>query len=399
VRGALDERIRGVPRLRQCLRRPPPGCGRPVWVDDPAFAVAHHVHERACPPPSDDRALRAVTIDLVTTDLPGDRPLWSATLITGLADGSAAIVLAFHHVMADGMGGLAVLAQLVDGAPPAAVTPFPRPAPSWGALAVEAQRGHLRALTHGRRGARALRAAVHDLRIVPGATGAPACWLNHPVGDHRYLDVARTDLAAVHAFAHNRGATVNDALLVLIGEAVAGFLQDRGEDVDHLVVMNPVASRPSARADQLGNQFGAMPVTVPLTGPLADRMAAVAAVTGGRKQEIRAGSAAFLVPVFRFLGATRIWPWLTNRQHMVSTFVTNLRGPTEPVSFRGRAVTGIVPVNGMGGNVRVAFAVFSYAGELTVTVVGDAAVSSELADITARLQHGLDRLAKVRSRS
>ena len=33
----LGDRVRAVPRLRQRLRRAPPGCGRPFWADDPAF--------------------------------------------------------------------------------------------------------------------------------------------------------------------------------------------------------------------------------------------------------------------------------------------------------------------------------------------------------------------------
>ena len=33
----LGERVPTVPRLRQRLRRAPPGCGRPFWADDPAF--------------------------------------------------------------------------------------------------------------------------------------------------------------------------------------------------------------------------------------------------------------------------------------------------------------------------------------------------------------------------
>lgn len=33
----LADRVRGVPRLRQRLVRVPPGCGRPVWVDDADF--------------------------------------------------------------------------------------------------------------------------------------------------------------------------------------------------------------------------------------------------------------------------------------------------------------------------------------------------------------------------
>src|SRR6478672_5535716 len=34
----LDARLPRVRRLRQRLMRTPPGCGRPVWVDDPDFA-------------------------------------------------------------------------------------------------------------------------------------------------------------------------------------------------------------------------------------------------------------------------------------------------------------------------------------------------------------------------
>jgi hypothetical protein len=35
----LGERARAVPRLRQRLRRAPPGCGRPFWADDPALGA------------------------------------------------------------------------------------------------------------------------------------------------------------------------------------------------------------------------------------------------------------------------------------------------------------------------------------------------------------------------
>ena len=52
----LDGRIRAVPRLRQRLRRAPPGCGRPFWADDPAFDLRHHVRQLPCPAPGDERA-------------------------------------------------------------------------------------------------------------------------------------------------------------------------------------------------------------------------------------------------------------------------------------------------------------------------------------------------------
>ena len=36
VRALLAERLPAIPGLRQRLHRPPPGFGRPVWIDDAA---------------------------------------------------------------------------------------------------------------------------------------------------------------------------------------------------------------------------------------------------------------------------------------------------------------------------------------------------------------------------
>lgn len=56
---------------------------------------------------------------------------------------------------------------------------------------------------------------------------------------------------------------------------------------------------------------------------------------------------------------------------MVHTFVTNLRGPSSPVTLAGLPVTDLVPISLATGNVTVAFAAMSYAGTLTVTIVTD----------------------------
>jgi hypothetical protein len=85
VRDALAGRVCGIPRLRQQLVSTPPGCGRPVWVDDPEFDITRHVHGVRCPPPGDEAALLRVAAGAVTGPLPPGQPLWSATLVTGLA--------------------------------------------------------------------------------------------------------------------------------------------------------------------------------------------------------------------------------------------------------------------------------------------------------------------------
>ncbi|MGH9231798.1 MAG: wax ester/triacylglycerol synthase domain-containing protein [Acidimicrobiales bacterium] len=371
VRDALSDRIRGIPRLRQQLVSTPPGCGRPVWVDDPGCDIARHVHDVRCPPPGDEEALLRVAADVVTQRLPPDRPLWSATFVTGLEGGACALIVVFHHVLADGMGGLAVLANLIDGVDRPPGTDFPRPKPPWRRLAGDAARGRLRALTQLAGVPVQLRDALAELR--PGSTPrAPRCSLNRPVGTRRRFGIVRADLAQVRSVGHDRGGTVNDVVLAAVSGALSSLLAHRGEHVDHVVVSAPVSGRTEATAGQLGNQVGVIPVTLPTSGRPLDRLEAIADATRAHKTGTRGASAALLAPVFRALATLGALRWLIERQHLVTTFVTNLRGPDAPVSFVGSTIAEVVPLNMVTGNVAVGFAVLSYAGTLTVTVTVDA---------------------------
>ena len=119
VRAVLAERVPTIPRLRQRLRRVPFGCGRPVWVDDPDFVLDRHLIERDWPAPGGDRQLLDVAAELLCQRLETDRPLWRAWLVSDPVGGQAALILVLHHVLADGLGGLAILAALADPGLPA----------------------------------------------------------------------------------------------------------------------------------------------------------------------------------------------------------------------------------------------------------------------------------------
>ena len=180
----LAERIRAVPRLRQRLVRPPLGCGRPVWVDDPGFDAARHVRLRRCAAPGDEQALLDVAADVISEPLPRSRPLWAAAFVSGLVGGQVGLVLVLHHVLADGIDGLAILARLVDAAEPGPTRSFPQPCPTRRRLAAEAFRSRLRSLGRFRAGARALRTTM------AGGSGGPvpravACSILHVTGTRR----------------------------------------------------------------------------------------------------------------------------------------------------------------------------------------------------------------------
>jgi diacylglycerol O-acyltransferase / wax synthase len=206
VRRVIGRRLPAVPRLRQCLVRAPFGGGRPVWVDDPDFDIRAHVDAVDCPAPGDRAAMLGVVAGTMSRRLTRDRPLWSATLVTSLSDGGAALVVTLHHVLADGIGGLAVLARLVDGAPVTSDPVFPRPAPGRRSLFLDAAAGRRRTLSHLPAKARRLRSAFAEL-TTGGVGGPPPSSLNKPIGAHRGLAVARADLASVRRVAHAHGAT------------------------------------------------------------------------------------------------------------------------------------------------------------------------------------------------
>jgi diacylglycerol O-acyltransferase / wax synthase len=93
LRAALAQRIQAVPRLRRRLVPTPPLCGRPIWVDDPEFAVNQHIREVHYPGPGDEAALWEVAVKAVGTRLPLNRPPWAAVSVTDLNDGRGALLV------------------------------------------------------------------------------------------------------------------------------------------------------------------------------------------------------------------------------------------------------------------------------------------------------------------
>lgn len=393
VRAALEARSWAVPRLRQVLTPTPLGCGRPVWVDDPAFSIEAHVGERACTTPGDEAEVLDEAAAVVTTALPRHRPLWRIDLVTGLAGDRAVLVVAFHHVLADGIGGLAVLAALVDAAPPVEPDPtFPRQPPGWRALALDAWHDRLAALRRLPGAPARLREALAALRRSRGG-GAAHCSLNQPTGGRRRFVVVRAALDELHDLAHEHGATINDVVLTAVAGALRDLLRTRGEAVDRFVVSVPVSARRRATAAELGNQVGVVPVELPGTGDVTARLGEVASRMQAAKAGPRAASAAVLGPMFRLLARLGAFRWFIDHQRQVHTFTTNVRGPDERLALLGREVTDAAPMAVVTGNVTVSFAVLSYAGQVDITVIADPDACPDLDALHAALERELDTIA------
>ena len=215
LRQVISERILAMPRLRQRLVRVPVGCGHPVWVDDRDFDIDQHVRSVSCRHPGDERALFDTALSVIMEPLPRQAPLWSVALITELADGGAAVVVVLHHVLADGLGGLNVLAALVDpGLEPAGV-PFPRPRP---ALPILARDALLKRLLGMRQAASSWRSLRRMMLAGGGFRPDPAvpCSLVQPTSSRLGMTAIRLERAPLAAEAHRKGATANDAVLLAV---------------------------------------------------------------------------------------------------------------------------------------------------------------------------------------
>jgi WS/DGAT/MGAT family acyltransferase len=396
LRRVLATRLSSIPRLRQRLKDAPWGGGRPVWIDHPHFDAGRHVDVVRCPVPGDPPALMELAVSTVTQPLDRGAPMWRARIVTGLEGGQVAVVLVLHHVLADGIGGLAVLNEMVDGAAPApSINPGtwrPRPAPDAAELRTDAAANRLRALREWPRRLAAVVPALTELRH-SGSGRAPRTSLNVPTGRRRRAVAVDIALDPVRRAARAHGGTVNDALLAAVSGALEEVLRGRGEHVPSLVVSVPVSARATATTGQLGNQVGVMAVRVPTGGSVGARVDLIAPVTRAQKTGRRGSSAALVAPAFRLIASLGLFRVMIDRQPWVNTFLTTMRGPDQALTIGGATIRRIIPVTIAAGNVGVAFAALSYAGTLTVSVITDPDVVPEqdlLAAAVTRELHALE---------
>jgi diacylglycerol O-acyltransferase / wax synthase len=388
LRAVLQQRIAVVPRLRQRLERVPLGCGRPVWVDDSDFNIDDHLTVLEGPSETDDAGLLDLAAGLVTQPLDDNRPLWTATLVPALTGGRASLILVMHHVVGDGLAGLAVLRGLADGSPTPPLAAFPQARPSWATLARDAWSGRIRSLRRMPKALGRLFAAFDEL--VPSlAQRAEPSSLNRPTGPHRSLSTVVVDVSRVHELAHSHGATVNDLVLTAVSGALRELLTQRGELLDSLVVSVPFASRTRTEPDRLGNRSGVIPVKLPTTGGFPNRLTAVSAIMRGAKQHERGASTAVLGPLFRLLARLGGYQYFIDHQSFVHTFVSNLRGPTAPISLLGHRVLDLVPLSVATGNITVSFTALSYDNRLVITMTSDPETCPDVERLRAALRSQL----------
>jgi diacylglycerol O-acyltransferase / wax synthase len=390
VRAAVERRLHLAPRLRQVPYRPRPGLGPAVWVDHRGFDIRQHVLARAVPAPGDEEALLSVCTELNSGRLDRSRPLWEMWVLDGLADGHAAILIRLHHVVADGIAAVAMMAALFDpGSGPARPVPA---APEWVPGPVPGAREHAAvAATARMRHPEAVAARLSLLARQAGRLAregrAPRVSLNVRVGEHRLIRLVRADLELARAAAHAHGGTVNDIVLAAVADGARGLLAVRSELRPGLELKAsvPVSVRTPADPPTAGNRVGVMVVPLPVGDADAGRrLTCLTQATAERKR---------LPPVQP--NARILQRWMVramSRQRLVNLLTSDLSGPQEPLRFAGARVLELFQIGVVQGNIAISVGALSYAGQLNLGIVADRDAVPDLAEFTEGMSDALEQL-------
>jgi WS/DGAT/MGAT family acyltransferase len=364
VRAHVEECTRSARRLRQVLAFP--RWGRPIWVTFDDFDITQHVRTRALPSPADEAALLAACAELNEEPLDRSRPLWEMWLLTGMVGNRIGLLIRLHHVVADGMAALGMLAPLFEPAESDSTPTPPQPGPS-----SQRQPDRRRAWSALRRCgqfAAVLPAMVRQLTVLLRQARSPMLSLNQPVGPHRRLTLVRADLVAARTVAHAHGGKVNDVVLAAVAGGTRHLLERRGDLRPDLSVNVSLATSIRRTKDpSSGNRVAVRVVRIPVGEPdPVLRLEQIVAATMAQRR----------LPPYQPSGRL-LQRWMVrvmNRQRLVNLLVSNLPGPPTPLLFAGARVMEMAQVGVVQGNLAIGVGVLSYAGQLTFDVVCDAAV-------------------------
>ena len=418
IEAMIESKLAFVPRYRQKLLFVPFGLGRPVWTDDPNFDLAYHLRHTALPSPGSTQQLEILMGRIVSQKLDASRPLWEIWIVEGLSGGEWAMVSKTHHCMIDGVAGVDLMTSLLDTEPESEIAApeewKPEPRPSAWSLATHSL---AESFANPKDGIALFRTVVgspiRTLQRLSDFSEGLASYrkftspelevsLNGPIGAHRRWRSAEVPLAEIAKIRSARGGTLNDVVLTAIALGFRSLLLSRGEPVRDRAVRSlvPISVRSEKEKGQLDNHVAAMFVDLPVgdMSPI-DRLEAIRSATSDLKAH-HAGDPAIALatiadhtpPALLALG-TQVFARMD--QHAVQTITTNVPGPTHTLYALGRRMIGAYPYVPIAGSVRIAIAIFSYAGQICFGFTGDYETAPDLDVLAEGVERGIKDLIEV----
>lgn len=350
--------VRTLPMFRRrVVENAPPA--PPSWEDAVDFDLDYHLRRIVAPEPGTFETVLEMARRAEMADFDRARPLWEVTLVEGLADGEAALLVKMHHALTDGVGGVEIAMLLFDlELEPSDRPPMP-PKPAivlnpamnglrqWvrydSGLVTDLARtvvqagpktvlNGLRRPLSSARSAAGLAASVYRTVRPINQTGSV---LMRDRGLVRKLGVHTVPLAELRDAAHLAGGSLNDAFLAGITGGLRIYHDKHGVEIGELHVNMPVNIR--SDGDEVGgNRITLMRFDLPIgeVDP-AERIRRIHDRAGGIRNE------ASLPYTQQIAGALNVLPrwYIASILRHVDFLASNVPGIPVPVYLGGAAVT------------------------------------------------------------
>ena len=196
------------------------------------------------------------------------------------------------------------------------------------------------------------------------------------------------------------GAKVNDVMLCAVAGALRDHLIGRGLEVNDLEVRSviPVDLRPPDRGIELGNAFGLVFLSLPLSieDPL-ERLHETKKRMDAIKQSIEALTFYSLLNVFGVAPKQVEEQALNIFGSRATAVITNVRGPDIPLYIAGGKIENIMGWVPQAGRLGVGVSIFSYDSKVSVGLITDAGLVPHPEQITDTIRTRFDELLELAS--
>jgi WS/DGAT/MGAT family acyltransferase len=427
IKRQMRRRLHLAPVFARKLAPMPLQFANPVWVDDDAVDLDHHVQRATLPAPGGQTELEDFAARMHGELLDRNRPLWRLYVIDGLASGQAGYYIKVHHAVLDGQAGVLLAQALFD------VTAKPR---------AVARPGHGVAAEHPGMGELAAAALKHDaaqivkfVRHLPdvvstlaglvgaGSSGAkpsagmgqnfgfgPRTPLNVSITGERSFAAVSLPMDALKQLAAAHDAKLNDIVLALCSGALRRYLgQHGGIPNKPLIAAMPISLRASGNTEfstqatmTLVNLHTHRADAVRRLHAIRDAAGAAKALAGRTRSILPTDFPSITVPwllhglatLYGRLGLAGTIPPIAN------LVISNVPGPQVPLYAAGARMHTYwplsIPEHGLGLNITV----MSYAGAMGFGFTAARVAVPDARPLARALAEAFDELvAKSRPRA
>ena len=392
----FERASRIIPRLRQRVRSNPLSIAPPRWEIDPNFDLRYHLRSARVPGAGTMGDLLGMAAPIAMQGFDRARPLWEATVVEGLAEGRAAIILKIHHAITDGVGGVQLMLELfalAEDTPERAMPPEPtvhvmnQTERFIDAFQHESRRqaGAVRRVTAS--GVEGVMGAAYDptgTMIASSELLSSAARLLRPVATplspimterslSNHFDVLTMPLDLAKKVGNSIGGTLNDTFVGGIARGLHLYHRHHGHEPDVLRMGMPISVRDINTTATAGNAFVParleIPIAVDEPGELmrAVRLRCVAARDEPANQLVEPMS-----NLLNRLPTSVVTQIFGTMMKGLDFQASNVPGSPFPLFLLGTPVEAIFPFGPLAG-AAVNVTLLSYQNELNVGVNVDPA--------------------------